>query len=482
MSTMRRQVFSSAVKLFDVALMATAFGVAILPVLAEDGPVSFAHFLSIRIKLQNFIVFFALLSIWHAIFSLFELYDSKRMSSRWTEVVEVAKATSLCSLVLIVAAFLIHIRMVTPMFVVSFWVFSTVSAAASRVIMRTWLRRLRTQGHNSRNMLIVGTNDRAIAFARRVQARHELGYRILGFADQSWAESEELHKHGFPLVSDLAMLPSYLRRTVVDEVVLALPLRSFHQHACDIAALCEQQGIILRLLSDVFNLKSANARVDEFEGAALITHSSGTTEGWQLVMKRALDILLSLSLLILVAPLLLAVAVLIKLTSPGPVLFVQKRVGLNKRTFNICKFRTMVANAESKLIEIEHLNEVTGPVFKIKNDPRVTPLGRFLRKTSIDELPQLFNVLRGHMSLVGPRPLQLRDYELFTKDCADWQRSRFSVRPGITCLWQVNGRSAVPFEKWMELDLQYVQKWSFWLDLQILAKTIPAVLRGSGAA
>jgi lipopolysaccharide/colanic/teichoic acid biosynthesis glycosyltransferase len=187
-------------------------------------------------------------------------------------------------------------------------------------------------------------------------------------------------------------------------------------------------------------------------------------------------------LLIAVSPALLLTAILVKLTSPGPVFFVQKRIGLNKRIFNIYKFRTMVVDAEQKLQEIEHLNEVSGPVFKIKNDPRMTSIGRFLRKTSFDELPQLFNVLAGDMSLVGPRPLQLRDYELLTETGEDWQRCRFSVRPGITCLWQVNGRSSLPFHRWMELDLQYVRTWSLWLDLQILARTVPAVLRGSGAA
>jgi lipopolysaccharide/colanic/teichoic acid biosynthesis glycosyltransferase len=164
------------------------------------------------------------------------------------------------------------------------------------------------------------------------------------------------------------------------------------------------------------------------------------------------------------------------------VFFVQKRIGLNKRVFHIYKFRTMVADAEKKLRDVEHLNEVSGPVFKIKNDPRITPIGKFLRKTSIDELPQLFNILNGDMSLVGPRPLQLRDYELLTEAGEDWQRCRFSVRPGITCLWQVSGRSSLPFHKWMELDLQYVRNWSLWLDVQILAKTIPAVFRGIGAA
>jgi len=239
---------------------------------------------------------------------------------------------------------------------------------------------------------------------------------------------------------------------------------------------------MLRVLSDLFNLKNTRSIAEEFEGAALITHYTGIVEGWPVLIKRALDFSLSFLFLILMSPVLFLTAIVIKLTSPGPVLFVQKRVGLNKRTFNIYKFRTMVVNAEEKLREIEHLNEVSGPVFKIKNDPRLTLVGKFLRKTSIDELPQLFNVFKGDMSLVGPRPLQLRDYELFTEGGNDWQRCRFSVRPGITCLWQVNGRSSLPFEQWMDLDLQYINKWSLWLDLQILVKTIPAVLRGLGAA
>jgi len=193
---------------------------------------------------------------------------------------------------------------------------------------------------------------------------------------------------------------------------------------------------------------------------------------------RLLDVLVSLSCIICFAPILLITAILIKLTSPGPVFFAQRRLGLNKRVFSVYKFRTMVEGAEKKQAELERLNEVTGPVFKITNDPRITTIGRFLRKTSIDELPQLFNVLKGHMSLVGPRPLPLRDCRGFEKD---WHRRRFSVRPGITCLWQISGRSSVHFERWMELDMEYIDRWSIWLDLKILFQTIPAVLKGSGA-
>ena len=181
----------------------------------------------------------------------------------------------------------------------------------------------------------------------------------------------------------------------------------------------------------------------------------------------------------MLSPLLLVVAALIKLTSNGPVFFRQERLGVNKRTFLIYKFRTMVPNAEEMLGALEDQNEVSGPYLRSWTTHGSPPLESFLRRTSIDELPQLFNVLKGDMSLVGPRPLPVRDYQGFNQD---WQRRRFSVRPGITCLWQVNGRSSIPFEQWMRLDLQYMDEWSLWLDLKILARTIPAVLRGSGAA
>jgi exopolysaccharide biosynthesis polyprenyl glycosylphosphotransferase len=201
-------------------------------------------------------------------------------------------------------------------------------------------------------------------------------------------------------------------------------------------------------------------------------------KGFPILVKRAMDFIASLILLTILAPIFFLIALLIKLTSPEAAFFVQERIGLNKRRFRLYKFRTMIPGAEKKLAELEDLNEVSGPVFKIKNDPRITWIGKFLRKTSIDELPQLINVLKGDMSLVGPRPLPVRDYEGFDED---WHRRRFSVRPGITCLWQVNGRSDIPFDDWMKLDMQYIDNWSLWLDLKILAQTVPAVFKSSGA-
>jgi exopolysaccharide biosynthesis polyprenyl glycosylphosphotransferase len=209
-----------------------------------------------------------------------------------------------------------------------------------------------------------------------------------------------------------------------------------------------------------------------------MTIQSGPADGWQLVMKRLIDIVGSAALLIALAPVFAVVALLIRLDSPGPIFFAQERVGLNKRRFRILKFRTMVNGSDQKQQMLEHLNEAEGPVFKIKNDPRVTRLGRFLRRFSIDELPQLINVLKGDMSLVGPRPLPVRDVDRID---VQWHKRRFSIKPGITCLWQVNGRSNIGFNEWVRMDLDYIDKWSLALDLLILMKTIPVVFRGPGA-
>jgi exopolysaccharide biosynthesis polyprenyl glycosylphosphotransferase len=297
--------------------------------------------------------------------------------------------------------------------------------------------------------------------------------------DQHWDGQQHFLQTGYRLCCNFDGLAEYLRRNVIDEVAMYLPVRSFYEYTSQVAALCEQHGIKMRFASDIFNLKIARAYADEINGDTHITAHSGSTDNFAIMVKRALDIVISFGLLVAFAPLLLVVALLIKFTSEGPVMFTQERVGLNKRRFRIYKFRTMIPNADKMLAQLESLNEAGGPTFKIKNDPRMTSLGRMLRRTSIDELPQLFNVLKGDMSLVGPRPLPVRDYEGFNED---WQRRRFSIRPGITCLWQVNGRSSITFEKWMQLDLQYMDEWSLWLDLQILARTVPAVLKGSGAA
>jgi len=479
MSTFRRRLLSEAMKIFDLAIMVLAFALAAVVALGVGRDISATDFFSMRVRVGNVLIFIGLLLLWHNLFAALGLYETRRLSRRWAEVRDVIKATSLGTLSFCAAAMLLHIHMASVSFVGVFFVISTGMLVSSRLVLRAVLARARLRGRNLRNVLIVGTNPRAIEFAEKLETKLELGYRIIGFADRQWRGIEQFRQSGRAFACDLDNLPDFLRKNPVDEVAIALPIRSFHDDASRVAALCEEQGIILRVLPNIFDLKLARATAEELEGHPFVTHYMGIVEGWPVVVKRVVDFCLAWMALIVVSPVMLLAAALIKLTSPGPILFTQARIGQNKRKFTIYKFRTMAVDAEARMKQVEHLNELSGPVFKIKNDPRITPLGRFLRKTSIDELPQLINVLRGDMSLVGPRPMSVRDYELFNKD---WHRRRFSVRPGITCLWQVNGRNSIPFEQWMELDMQYIDKWSLWLDLKILAKTIPAVLRGSGAA
>jgi exopolysaccharide biosynthesis polyprenyl glycosylphosphotransferase len=480
MNTAKHRVLLGILKLSNLFFMVLSYGLAtILSVLREGGGVTLSGFLSMRIKLSNFVVFAFLLMLWHLILSLSGQYQSQRLATKRSLIMDAVKATTLATLLLLSVATIFRVRMVTSDFIVAFWISASVLVAGWRLFIRTFLETIRARGHNRRHVLILGTNSRAWGFARRLEARPELGYRVLGFVDDPWSGLEQFLQTGYTLCCGFDNLAEYLRRNVVDEVAIYLPLRSFYEHSSQVAALCERHGILMRFNFDIFNLKVAQSRADEFDGHAHITAHSGSVDGWPTLVKRGLDVALSFVLLVILSPLLVVVAVAIKFTSKGPVLFRQERIGLNKRRFRIYKFRTMLPNADKLLPALELLNEAAGPVFKIKNDPRMTPMGRLLRRASVDELPQLFNVLRGDMSLVGPRPLPVRDYEGFNED---WQRRRFSIRPGITCLWQVNGRSSISFDKWMQLDLQYIDQWSLWLDFKILARTVPAVLKGTGAA
>jgi exopolysaccharide biosynthesis polyprenyl glycosylphosphotransferase len=477
MNVTNRHILMACLKVFDLFMLTISYGLSTLLLLQRDHSGSFGQFMSMRIKLSNFLIFVGAMLTWHVVFATCGLYKSKRLATHKEEMISEWKATTLATICLLLVAVSFHIRMVTPPFLVFFWGITSVGVVTSRFSLRQFLGHIRVRGRNLRYILILGTNPRAMEFARRIEITPEWGYRNLGFVDHEWAGSNEFRKSGFHIASGLRGLPDFLRKNVVDEVAVYLPLRSFYGDAAKIAALCEKHGIIVRFDSDIFGLRAV--RADEIETSHAMATRGTMREGWPLIAKRALDILSSLVLLTLLLPLLVVVAILIRITSPGPVFFRQERVGLNKRRFLIFKFRTMVPEAEKMMAQYANLNEVPGPVFKIRNDPRITPVGKWLRRSSIDELPQLLNVLKGDMSLVGPRPLPVRDYEGFGED---WQRRRFCVRPGITCLWQVQGRSSVGFEQWMRMDMKYLDEWSLWLDLKILVMTIPAVLKGSGAA
>jgi exopolysaccharide biosynthesis polyprenyl glycosylphosphotransferase len=329
-------------------------------------------------------------------------------------------------------------------------------------------------------VLIVGAGPSAHQVAQRILQRPELGLALSGFMElgiEKQGDLERMQALGLRNLGTIADLPGFLAREVIDGVV-------FTGEAGTLAGLeelfliCEDLGVDSLMAANLFPHLVAQVELERLEDLPLLRFTTVPHNHLALFLKRALDVCgASLGLLIL-SPLFAASALLIKLTSPGPVFFSQERMGLNGRRFRCHKFRTMVADAEKMLADLAHLNEVDGPVFKIRRDPRVTRVGALLRKTSIDELPQLWNVLVGEMSLVGPRPPIPSEVEKYER----WQRRRLSMRPGITCLWQISGRSNLDFETWMRLDLNYIDNWSLTLDLVILLKTIPAVLSTRGAA
>jgi exopolysaccharide biosynthesis polyprenyl glycosylphosphotransferase len=410
-----------------------------------------------------------LLISWSVCLSSLWLYRSKRLANWRDELAEVIKAVSLCTLILSTAELILQWQTVTRWVLVSFWVLASVLLFLVRLFKHYTLRQFRLHGRNLRRVVVVGTGPRAQQLAAMIHEHSELGYRLVGFIDN-------VEQPG--VIGTLDRMAEILRDNVVDEMMIALPIKTFYEEMENIVQVAAEQGITVRLHSDLFSVRLTRAVAEQLDETPILSLYTSPEYSWGFVCKRVIDVIGAAGLLLVLSPLLLLIAVLIKLSSRGPVFFAQERLGYNKRPFRMFKFRTMVAEAPQLQAQLEHLNEASGPVFKIKDDPRVTPLGRWLRKTSLDELPQLFNVLLGDLSLVGPRPLPRRDYDRFDEY---WFNRRFSVKPGITCIWQVSGRSNINFDYWIRQDLEYIDRWSLALDVKILLKTIPAVLRGTGA-
>ncbi len=465
-------------KLLDLGAMMAAFGAAFLVVWGKARPVDLGEFLWMRVKVWNFLVLLGLLLGWYLLFTAKGLYESRRLASLTDEARDVGIACSAGTVVVMLAGWVFDIQVVNGLFLLVFWVGSILLTLGERVLLRQGVKLLRRRGRNLRYLLVVGTNERARKYAREIQARPELGYLLVGFADDEWEGMEEFRKSGFQVVSDLSGLKLYLLENVVDEVVIALPLRSLYKEAARVVDACREQGITVRYLGRMFEGARAEGVSLDLGLEPVVTVSQGLMEGWPGLVKRGVDVVVSGVLLLGLLPVFGIIAVAVKLDSKGKVFFKQKRVGLKKRLFWMYKFRTMVEGAEKAQEEMEKKAGIRGPIYKWKDDPRVTRVGRILRRTSLDELPQLWNVLKGEMSLVGPRPLVEREHERLPEE---WKMRRAGVRPGITGLWQVNGRSEVGPERWMELDLAYIEHWRLGLDLKILAKTVWAVLKGKGA-
>ncbi len=337
-----------------------------------------------------------------------------------------------------------------------------------------------------RNVLFIGWNQRSQEHIEDLSADRFRGVNILGVLDTpEQLTKKDAHNTKITLNSDenlqfgdVAELASILKSNPVDEVFITLPIKSCYDDIQEIVAICEEAGTPFSLPTNLFGTTIAQAGGNSWSGSQdRVTYTCVTYPKWKLAIKRAMDIAGALFALTVLAIPMLIIAALIKLTSKGPVFFCQERAGKNHKRFKMIKFRTMVTDAEKIKEQLVADNEQDGPAFKMKNDPRITWIGRILRKTSLDELPQFINVLLGEMSIVGPRPpiiAEVDEYEW-------WQRRRLSMRPGLTCFWQVSGRNEISFEEWMQLDLKYIDNWSLWIDVKLILKTVVTVIRGTGS-
>ncbi len=333
----------------------------------------------------------------------------------------------------------------------------------------------RRRGYGVQHVLIVGAGEIGRAIMRNIVAQPELGYHVVGFVDDKPEKGN--HDLGrFKGLGGTDQIPDVIQKHRVDVVIVTLPWL-YHRKIMSIIAQCERASTLVRIVPDLFQMSLSNVEVDNLSGIPLIGIKSPSIEGWNLAVKRAFDVLFAVMAVILLSPAMLLVAALVRLESPGPIIFRQTRVGKSGRPFTVFKFRTMHVGAELEQERLANLNEASGPLFKIRHDPRRTRLGAFLRRTSLDELPQLFNVLRGEMSLIGPRPALPSEVDRYQ----EWHKKRLETWPGITGQWQVSGRSDLSFDEMVLLDIYYIENWSLGLDLRIALKTIPAWLLGKGA-
>jgi exopolysaccharide biosynthesis polyprenyl glycosylphosphotransferase len=463
----REAVIRKFMFVVDLSVVAAAYLVAFLmrPIISD-----------IAMTLRSHIIFLVLAApLWGLTLYANGMFLSMRTRSYLEIVWAILKSAALTFLIFGTIIYLFKLTSISRLFYVLFAGLSLVFILIEKTILFMGAHYVHRQSLNTRRLLIVGTGPRAAEFIRRVDRHPEWGFELLGAIDDE-PTREIRHVDRLKVVGTIEDMPRLFHEEAVDEVVFVVP-RSRLSSLLNAIEDCETEGIVATVCVDLFDMRLAKASVTELEGLPLLHFKTTHAKEWQLFIKRVFDFTFSTLGLLLLSPLLLIFAILIKITSPGPVFFKQARLGYHGRRFTLYKFRTMRKGAHDVLSVVGDLNQMTTPEFKLKKTQWITPVGRFLRKFSIDEFPQLFNVFIGQMSFVGPRPTVPDEVDKYKT----WHRRRFSMKPGITCLWQVKGRNKLNFETWMKLDLEYLDNWSLRQDFAILLKTIPVVLFGIGA-
>lgn len=402
------------------------------------------------------------------------LVGAYRVRAQWslrTEAAAIIRAAFYMAFAAATVLFFTKSQDVSRLFLLLLFPAQAVVTIATRAVLRWQLERLRESGHNSRNVLVLGTGPRARDFARQLEEHSALGLRVVGFVGE---RASNLPRRA-QWLGDLKALETVLHDNIVDEVAICLSTGDWSLVEA-LVALCEEEGKVVRIPLEIPQLGSERRFVEDLDGTPVLSLVRGPDHLLALAVKRMLDLVGASLGLVVLSPVFGAVAVYIRRKDGKPVLFRQTRVGVNGRPFTIYKFRTMVKDAEERYEEVVTLSDTKGAAFKMSNDPRITSWGRLLRKSSLDELPQLWNVFKGEMSLIGPRPAPPREVDGYDI----WHRRRLTMKPGITGMWQISSRLDDDFSERAKLDLAYIDRWSLWLDFKIAVKTVPTLLRPAG--
>jgi exopolysaccharide biosynthesis polyprenyl glycosylphosphotransferase len=454
----------------DIVAIALAFQVSFY--LNYHGEVTF--FFS---KSRTLYLFLLILPIWLVILYLIQVAEIPRTKRYRVLFYQYFQSTVLIAIFLLIFYFVFKLYLISRLFLIEFTMFGLLFLFLARSLEYKVFKIYRAKGYNYINIVIIG-DDSSIPFIESLLSNKDWGYRIIAIFTGS-DKIKEMYEKAIILLPDeyLGVLNDLMEVDIIDEV-LYFKTKVIPSEVRNTVRSCEELGVVFSLnYADHQNNKLTNAIKTEIGNQKFLTFINIPHNSFALAIKKIMDIVISVFMIICLSPVLIVIAIMIKATSKGPVLFKQARVGLRGRQFGLFKFRTMIVNAEIMKKELEAENEADGPVFKIKDDPRVTKIGKFLRKTGLDELPQLFNVLRGEMSLIGPRPPLPSETVQYKR----WQLRRLSVKPGLSCFWQIKpDRNNIKFEKWMELDLAYIDNWSLRLDFIILLKTIKTVFLRTG--
>ncbi len=468
-----RILLSVALVLIDLIAIPVGFGLAY--VLRFEAGISWAYqYNEAPSQFYQGLIFW-LVPVWLLVFKLFGLYDFKHLFGGIDEYARVFNACTLGMMFVIVFTFLDVSILVARAWVLLSWVLVTFSVASGRFLLRRFVRRMRDKGRFLTTALIVGSNEEGRAVAEQLQASRGEGILIVGFATDEAVSGSELLP-GVPVLGPIDSVVTLVRQHGIQELIVAasaLPRAKL----IDLLQSCDDDDLTICLSSGLYELLTTGVEVQEIGNVPLLSINKVRLTGAEMFMKWVLDQVVSIAALLIAWPLMLVIAIAVKRDSPGPILYHRQVIGVGGKPFGALKFRTMYIDADERLARDPALRRQFEENYKLKDDPRVTRVGRFLRRTSLDELPQLFNVLRGQMSWVGPRMITSEERVRYGK----WRMNLCTVKPGITGLWQISGRSDVGYQERVMLDMHYIRNYSIWLDLYVLWRTVPVVLKGHGA-